>query len=157
MNISNEAKERLKTISWFSQVGNSLSNTDVILLNSKGFLQSIESIEWENTTLEARNEITGFLAKKYSVIYQEWNSLADDARNFVENIIIPSVPQINSIDMDLLFTNMKWELVNYLMEDAYKNKLRMPLFFSSLVSIYELGHIPCGWVGNWPKGQLVIY
>lgn len=157
MNISNEAKERLKIISWFSQVGNSLSNADIVLVNSNGFLQSIESIEWENTTLEARNEITGILAKKHSVVYQEWNTLADDARDFVENIIIPSVPQINDIDMELLFTNMKWDLVNYLMEDAYKNKLRIPLFFSSLVSIYELGHIPCGWVGSWPKGQLVVY
>lgn len=157
MNISNEAKERLKIISWFSQVGNSLSNADIVLVNSNGFLQSIESIEWENTTLEARNEITGVLAKKHSVVYQEWNTLADDARDFVENIITPSVPQINDIDMELLFTNMKWDLVNYLMEDAYKNKLRVPLFFSSIVSIYELGHIPCSWVGSWPKGQLVVY
>lgn len=97
------------------------------------------------------------MAKKHSVVYQEWNTLADDARDFVENIITPSVPQINDIDMELLFTNMKWDLVNYLMEDAYKIKLRVPLFFSSIVSIYELGHIPCGWVGSWPKGQLVVY
>lgn len=33
MNISNEAKERLKIISWFSQVGNSLSNADIALVN----------------------------------------------------------------------------------------------------------------------------
>jgi hypothetical protein len=52
--------------------------------------------------------------------------------------------------------NLKWNLVNYLLEDAYSNFLQEP-FFDGLINVYEAGHMPCGWSGTWPAGKLVIY
>jgi hypothetical protein len=32
-----------------------------------------------------------------------------------------------------------------------------PSFFASNAYWYVMGHFPCGWRGEFPKGQLVIY
>lgn len=157
MNISDFAKKRLEGINWFSSVSQEYNDSFYRVVSSDDFILSIQSDEWEDATLEARNEITGFLAKRHAMIYQDWNKLAEEARGFVENVIIPSVPNIDGVDMKIIFTNMKWDLVNYLLEDAYKDKLKQSLFFNELISVYENGHIPCGWDGVWPNGNLVIY
>jgi len=157
MKISSFAKERVKVIDWFNQLGTPPLQANYISVDQNNFIKSIESIEWENATLEARNEITGFLSTKHKIIFQNWNFLADEAKDFVENSIIPLIPSIDHIDMNIVLTNLKWDLVNYLIEDAYKDKLRMTLFFNNLLSIYESGHIPCGWDGQWPNGQLIVY
>ncbi|MEI7232017.1 hypothetical protein [Pectobacterium carotovorum] len=157
MSISDFAKKRLEGINWFSRVSQEYNDSFYRVVSFDDFILSIQSDEWEDATLEARNEITGFLAKRHTIIYQEWNKLAEEARGFVENIIIPSVPNIDGVDMKMIFTNMKWDLVNYLLEDSYKDKLKQSLFFNELVSVYEHGHIPCGWDGMWPNGNLVIY
>jgi hypothetical protein len=30
-------------------------------------------------------------------------------------------------------------------------------FFLELLTIYQAGHFPCGWQGEWPKGKLLLY
>ncbi|AFI89110.1 hypothetical protein EXT68_19640 [Pectobacterium parmentieri] len=157
MKISDCAKKRLKDIDWFANVSAAYDSAFYRVVNVNDFISSITSNEWENTTLEARNEITGFLARKHTVIYQEWNKLTREASGFVDESIIPLIPKINGVDMDVIFVNLKWDLVGYLVEDAYKDKLRSALFFNELTFIYERGHIPCGWDGVWPNGNLVIY
>ncbi|MDG0803648.1 hypothetical protein [Pectobacterium polaris] len=157
MNISDFAKKRLEGINWFCCVSQEYSDSFYRVVNLDDFIISIQSDEWENATLEASNEITGFLAKRHSVIYQEWNKLVKEAKFFVENTVIPSVPNVDRVDMKLIFINIKWDLVHYLLEDAYKDKLKQSLFFNELVCVYEHGHIPCGWDGVWPSGNLVIY
>ncbi|WP_252319564.1 MULTISPECIES: hypothetical protein [Symbiopectobacterium] len=107
--------------------------------------------------MEARNEITGFLASRHSTIYQQWDLLAGEARDYVESVIFPLVPSVDGVSMNVLQANIKWDLVSYLMEDVYKNKLRFNLFFDGLITVYETGYMPCGWAGEWPKGNLVIY
>jgi hypothetical protein len=47
--------------------------------------------------------------------------------------------------------------MHYLIEDAYKTKLKGELFFEKLITIYEKGYIPCGWSGEWPEGNLIVY
>ena len=157
MNISETAKERLAKISWLSQLGKSVDDGFYRVDDIGVFSKSLESDEWENVTLEARNEITGFLASKHSIVYQKWNLLAGEARDYVEGVILPLVPEVDGVSVNVLHANIKWDLVSYLMEDAYKDKLRFKLFFDGLITVYELGHMPCGWNGEWPKGNLVIY
>lgn len=157
ISISDLAKKRIEGIDWFNRVSQECNDSFYKVVNFDSFIILIQSDEWENATLDARNEITGFLAKKHSVINQNWNKLAEEAREFVENVIIPTVPNIDEVDMNMVLINVKWDLVNYLLEDAYKEKLKQPLFFYKLVSVYERGHIPCGWDGEWPNGSFIVY
>lgn len=157
VHLSGFAKNRLKSINWFNCVNQEYNVAFYRVVDFDEFIHSIQSHEWEDSTLEARNEITSFLAIKHSALYQNWNGLVKEASDFVDNVIISSVKDIAGADMDIIYINMKWDLVNYLIEDAYKEKLKKPLFFNELVFVYERGHIPCGWDGVWPNGNLVIY
>lgn len=84
MKISEKAKERLAGINWLSQLGKP-SGADIYQCASLDkFVLSLNGDSWESVTLEARNEITGYLASKNSGLYQQWNLLAVDASQFIE-------------------------------------------------------------------------
>jgi hypothetical protein len=157
MKISQLAIDRLNKINWFVNLGVATTLPSVIQAHSLSlFIKGLNSDEWENATLEAGNEITGYLAKKHTNKYQCWNSLVKEAKKIVENDIIPKItfPEFEKTSM---IENLKWDLVNYLLEDAYSSLLQEPFFFGGLINIYEAGHMPCGWSGTWPAGKLVIY
>lgn len=107
-------------------------------------------------TREAVNKVTGYLAKKHTNKYQYWNSLVKEAKNVVENDIIQQIIFPES-EKSSMIESLKWDLVNYLLEDAYSSLLREPFFFNGLINVYEAGYMPCGWSGIWPAGKLVIY
>ena len=157
MKISPLAIERLSKINWFVNIGVAVTLPGVIQAQSLSlFIKGLNSDEWESATLEAGNEITGHLAKKHTIKYQYWNSLVKDAKKVVENDIIPKIifPECEKGPMT---EKLKWDLVNYLLEDAYSSLLQEPFFFDGLINAYEAGHMPCGWSGTWPAGKLVIY
>ncbi|MBG6244496.1 hypothetical protein CS369_06220 [Candidatus Symbiopectobacterium sp. 'North America'] len=157
MKISRLAVDRLMNIQWFDHVGKpALLSSIRQVKNDSDFIEHIDSVKWENTTLEAGNEITGLLAIKYSDLYHNWNPLVKEAKKILDGEIIPSIKS-DLISHEIILNNVKWDLVNYLMEDVYKDKLKFDLFFYGLITVYESGHIPCGWDGEWPKGNLVIY
>lgn len=157
MKISWLAIYRLNNINWFVNLGVATTLTGVIQVQSFSlFIKGLNSDEWERATLAAGNEITGYLAKKHTNKYQYWNSLVKEAKNVVENDIIPKITFPESVKGSMTET-LKWDLVNYLLEDAYSNFLQEPFFFDGLINVYEAGHMPCGWSGTWPAGKLVIY
>lgn len=157
MKISRLAVDRLMKIKWLNSVGKpTLLSSVRQVKNDNDFIVHINSMQWENTTLEAGNKISGFLARSYFNLYHNWNPLVREAKNILGNEIIPITSSV-LISNEMVINNIKWDLVNYLLEDAYKDKLRFKLFFDELVNVYESGHIPCGWDGEWPEGNLVIY
>lgn len=157
MKISQLAIDRLNKINWFVNLGMATTLPGVIQTKSLSlFIKGLKSDEWESSTLEAGNEITGFLAKKHTSKYQYWNSLVKDAKKVVENDIIPKIIFPES-EKGSMTENLKWDLVNYLLEDAYSSLLHEPFAFEGLINVYEAGHMPCGWSGTWPAGKLVIY
>ncbi|EOI5727223.1 hypothetical protein ACMS09_000616 [Cronobacter malonaticus] len=157
MKINQAAIDRLLRINWLENVGKDLHISGTVRIdNIIDFENSLQSEEWENTSLEARNDITGFLAKKHSNSFLEWNKLADIAADIIENKIIPQIPIVAG-NQEVLLSNIKWDLLNYFLEDAYGSYLNKPFFFENLINIYEKGHIPCGWDGLWPQGNLIIY
>lgn len=158
MKISKLATDRLLKINWFSNFGKKTSMSDVVLATSLIDAGNyLADPEWENVTLEESNEISGYLAAKHTTVFQDWNDVAKEAKLFFENDIKPKLTHLNDFDNMLLHQCIEWDVLHYLIEDFYSGKLKMPLFFDKLISIYECGHIPCGWVGNWSKGHLVIY
>lgn len=158
MNINRDACDRLNKIKWFSSIGERYAMPNVKLAaSSDAANEYLSSSEWENVTLEESNNISGYLSAKHSIIFQEWNKLAKEAKEFLKYELIKSIPQLNCFDNKLLLQCLEWDVVHYLIEDTYKDKLKKPLFFNSLMIIYESGHIPCGWDGEWPEGNLVIY
>lgn len=70
MKISQLAIDRLNKINWFVNLGMATTLLGVIQTKSLSlFIKGLKSDEWESATLEAGNEITGFLAKKHTSKY----------------------------------------------------------------------------------------
>ena len=145
--------ERLLRIDWFANIGKPASLAGVRQIDRGELGSSLASDAWEATTLEARNAITGRLARLHPAQYQAWNELAGQAKTALQPLWqkLPVALADNATLADL-----QWILHAYLMEAAYREVLLQPLFFDSLIQVYEAGHVPCGWDGEWPNGQLVI-
>lgn len=153
MQIPAAAIERLLRIDWFANIGKPASLADVRQIDQGELGSSLASDAWEATTLEARNAITGRLARLHPGQYQAWNKLAGQAKIALRPLW-PTLPVARADNAAL--ADLQWILHAYLMEAAYREALVAPLFFDSLIEVYEAGYIPCGWDGQWPNGQLVI-
>jgi hypothetical protein len=67
MKISQLAIDRLNKINWFVNLGKATTLPVVLQAQSLSlFIKSLNSDEWESATLEAVNEITGYLAIKHT-------------------------------------------------------------------------------------------
>lgn len=81
MKISQLAIDRLNKINWFVNLGKVTTLPVVLQAQSLSlFIKSLNSDECESATLEAVNEITGYLAIKHTKKYQYWNSLVKEAK-----------------------------------------------------------------------------
>ncbi|MEW5289573.1 hypothetical protein ABW286_10345 [Erwinia papayae] len=158
MKLQQLSMDRILNVNWFSDIGRPIpQNSYLQAQNLKAAEMSLGSPEWENATLEESNKITGYLSVKEIIIFQEWNNLIKSAKVFFKNNILTLVPDLDGFDNILMKQCIEWDIVHYLVEDAYKDKLKSDLFFSELLSVYESGHIPCGWNGKWPSGQLIVF
>ncbi|KAB0546974.1 hypothetical protein F7R01_19035 [Pseudomonas argentinensis] len=153
MQIPAAAIERLLRIDWFANIGKPASLAGVRQIDHGELGSSLTSDAWEATTLEARNAITARLARLHPSRYQAWNDLAGQAKTALRPIW-QKLPV--ALADDAALADLQWILHAYLMEAAYSRQLAAPLFFASLVRVYEAGHVPCGWDGEWPAGRLVI-
>lgn len=116
---------------------------------------------WEDTELEARNELTAFLARHYPSEDRHWNDITMAAREFVDGSFTPrfrvAVRKRFGEPPKVVVDSMKWDVLAAIMEDTYSD-LKPPGFFSKLLTLYESGHFPCGWEnGIYPAGRLVVF
>ena len=72
-----EVLERVAAISWLSEAGRPFSGSGARQITYKQEAVSlITAPKWDDFRLEMRNETTGFLAKRWSKNYTEWNDSA---------------------------------------------------------------------------------
>jgi hypothetical protein len=51
---------------------------------------------------------------------------------------------------------MRRVLVHACVEQEYADVVA-PAFFSRLAEWYLRGHYPCGWLGDYPDGKIMVY
>jgi hypothetical protein len=122
--------------------------------------ESCASQDWSTVELQAQNQLTRWLDRNDRENYQRWNDLVDD---FKKSILQPLQrerwePFQKEHGLAKSFVDsVRWDLLGALMENAYLGNSHRCFFFLELLSIYEAGHFPCGWVGEWPEGKLLVY
>lgn len=114
----------------------------------------IAAPDWENWTLERRNELTAFLSDRFPARDAEWSAIACMARRIVDEEIAPASARALTDLPPAATAALTWDVANALMEAAYRD-CRPPLFFTHLVEVYRAGHLPVGW--DTERGALVIY
>ena len=99
----------------------------------------------------------GYLYNKISLKEQkEWNFIAEEGRYFINQKIIPVIPEIEGINKDCLINDISWNLLHFIIEEHYKKKKIIKThFFRELFEIYRLGHLPCGW-NDYPNGKIIV-
>lgn len=165
MSISQQIKDRIRAIDWCSNCGNVIDN-QLDWNIGINYVQSWEEAEqkyteisWEEKTLEARNELTGFLYNKHRNEYLKWNNITKEAKAFIEEEVLPKIKKVQEDNqLDNIFIDcIKWDILGALMEDAYKRCNKRPIFFLNLLDIYERGNFPCGWIENNEGEAIIIF
>ena len=161
MVISSEIEGTLKRIPWFSRCGVS-EEVEIVLPYSlvstwQSALDALSDPAWEGATAEAQGDLTGRLTKKCPRLYQEWNTLVSEADKLVADHVMPSALKIQaSQGLPKLFLDcVEWDIGLAVMEHSYA-KYSPHEFFRTLLKVYEKGHFPCGWDGEWPNGTLLV-
>ncbi|WP_017348345.1 hypothetical protein [Pantoea sp. A4] len=158
MNIEKKSLDRIRNINWFSSVGEPVHILDGLLISDPIMAaHELSQPSWEDTTLEASNSISSYISMKYPSIFQGWNNVAKEAKHFFDSEVSLNIPKLDGFDGELVIQCIGWDVVHYFIEDFYKDKISGGLFFNRLISIYETGHLPCGFDGEWPLGRVMIY
>ncbi|WP_340399400.1 hypothetical protein [Paenibacillus sp. FSL H8-0079] len=164
MKINKEIFDRIDSIHWFTNCGTPIAQgsikQSIVLID--GWVQAekwYSATSWEHTTLEARNTLTEFLHRKYPNQDAEWNKKVEDAKGYIDSSLSAKLHSYkDQYQLDHIFVDcVKWDVLHAIMEFAYTDCKRLPHFFLDLLQIYENGHFPCGWEGDYPNGKLVVY
>ncbi len=114
------------------------------------------SPEWEDLTLERRNELSGLVAVKLQHRGSEWNKCARAFRLFFDENLAPIVSErlvAARLSPDLLKC-VAWDIVSYMQELNYSDIRRLG-FYGDLWHAYRRGEFPCGWSGAYPNGTVI--
>ena len=114
----------------------------------------IAAPEWENWTLERRNDLSAFLSDPFPSRDAEWSTIARMARRIVDEEVAPASALALADLPPAASAALAWDVANALMEAAYRD-CRPPLFFTHLMEVYRVGHLPVGWDAG--RGVLVIF
>jgi len=155
---------RVRMIPWFARCGQSL-DLDLTMPTERvadwpTAIASCKGPAWENVELEARNQLTLWLHLNDHTEYQKWNDIvlahkASVVNPLVEQTVVP-YQEKHGLDIALVHS-VQWDMLGALMENSYLGNGHKAFFFLELLMVYEAGHFPCGWVGEWPQGTLLVY
>lgn len=112
---------------------------------------------WNNVKLDARGDLTSFLAHHHRERNRAWNQITGELRPRVLELCTPICEAAvrTQEHQKSLLAAVSWDLLAAGMEYEYAD-LRPPGLYDRLVSIYEVGRFPCGWRGDYPEGSLEI-
>lgn len=154
----------LATIEWFSSVGRDDMSIERSLAIPARRVPSIatarESIsapEWEAVTADAAGRLTSWLHSRCKAEYQQWNDLVRQVKVALDAEVLPKARAFAATSGigDILVDCVAWDVLNGVMELTYA-RCRPPAFFAHLLDVYKVGHLPCGWEGEWPVGKLLF-
>jgi len=153
--------ERLEQLPWLQNCGQPLP-PGISALRAASWAEAQEScasLKWENVGLDAKGEITELLSRKRCREYEDWNKIAAAGRKWAAEFLKPLVETVATREgfSDEVYVCMRWDVIGMIHAHAYE-RFRVPTFYSKTIfGIYAAGHFPCGFDGDWPSGQLVVY
>jgi hypothetical protein len=164
LEISEDMVNRINNINFFHNCGNVLNYDSSMNIKYVESWKAAESYytdpNWETTTLEAGNRLTVYLSKNYPNLYnQKWNEIVRSAKSSIIKEMLPALVEYTEKHLlnSELIESVKWDILSAVMEYVYKDYSKEHTFFLTLLEIYEAGNFPCGWIGTWPEGSLVVY
>lgn len=153
---------KLKDVDWYSRVGNPTKDDRVrqVLSWEEAIALDVER-DWENTTLQAANEVRHSIQAASWAEYHSWNEVVGFLKLELEPIWhhmnIASERQTNARSQyKQIRASTRWDILHWGIESEF-SEFNPPGFFSQLGEWYIRGHFPCGWHGKYPGGNLIVF
>lgn len=147
-----KAVERLQAIRWLADLGMqsklSLSGHPTRQVSADEARKSVVSNAWKDLQQGAVGDLQGFLFRTDRDQHRQWNEFSREIRSVLEPTFgeVQDALAKHAIPASAM-PIVKTQLSMYCMEARF-SELHPPMFFTHLVTIYEAGHLPCGWVGK---------
>ena len=161
MIIEKEFVETILNCQWLQRCGQ-IDNLgfDVEYLSSKRDVEkNINATKWENICLERKGDFTTYLLKNHKAQYNKyWN---EEVRRIKEQYISKISEKVNialtnsDLSVDIL-DDIKMNILSIFMLEYYSEYYSSD-FYNKMMKIYLAGHLPCGWIGEYPNGKFIVY
>ncbi len=121
-------------------------------------IESCSTLDWENLTLEAANQLRERIREKSKERFNQWNMICEIVKSFSDALVndkIRGIMESNNIP-EIFHRCVRWDILHLCMEAEYADIVK-PSFFAALSFYYYNGHFPCGYSGTFPKGRFVVF
>ncbi len=160
---ADELRARLARVPWCARCGRGPTELDLpfptLWLSTWQEAQArMSSTSWVNAQLEASNELTVWLHRNARDDYRSWNERVGRVKAGLVAELEP-VWKRRQEELGLgprLVSGLQQIVVGAAMELDYLSFGHPARFFLSLLPVLEAGHLPCGWKGRWPRGELTL-
>ena len=129
------------------------------LTDRERIVKNFNGVKWENTRIDARNEVTSYLSLNQP---NQFNGVWNKRVDMVKEQFLPKIKEIYSakvIELELperVSNAIDWDVLNIIVISSYREYI-MSNLYNNLLDIYTSGHLPCGWHGRYPKGVIMVY
>lgn len=155
---------RLAAIDWFAHCGEAmtadLSMETERILDWPSAIAASKEPAWEDAKIEAQNQLTLWLHLHDRANYRKWNEITRAHKGSLVDPLMEEKIRAFQTDhqLDIKFAHsVRWDILAALMENSYLSSGHRSFFYSELFLVYETGHFPCGWIGEWPQGKLRVF
>lgn len=150
--------EQLQNVEWFRNVGKVDVALATVVSSWDEAMTHCDSLEWENLTLAAANQLRRQIRQVSNERYQKWNAIVDDTHKYLVPLVAEKCQKVIAMHhLPKQFLDaVNWDIGHLLMEAEYSDIVR-PAFFAGNAYWYVAGHFPCGWEGQHPNGRPIIY
>jgi len=146
-------------IDWFANAGCSIPEEIGDSAAAKSWIDACNrcGTNWEDVVTEARSDLTMHLNRECKAEFEKWNSVIASIKQELSEPWQRMRDKVSELGLPSVVADcVEWDTMHALAEERFR-EWHPPAFFSRLLKVYEAGHFPCGWNGEWPNGQLVIY
>jgi hypothetical protein len=150
--------DELRGSVWFFAVGQPVDGPLVALKSWDEAIASCRSEKWGNLQLEAANRYREAVLSRSRQRYELWNVIAEEMRTVIVPLVdLKAGSTIEAFKLPKVFRDtVEWDMLHLCMESELAD-VYPPGFFASQAFWYVRGHFPCGWNGEFPEGDLVLY
>lgn len=163
---------------WFSSMGKPIQEDVIQPRSFEEALEYQDSHDWIDAWAEVSNQFRYCIRHQVSEIkLKEWQVRANLIDNTYPTIHFPQISMLDTLTADVRtayiwfgleieYTELCFpESFPYDLDNLYHHHniiLEVPVFppkpFATTIAYwYMRGHFPCGWIGGYPYGKLVVY
>lgn len=109
--------------------------------------------------MDKKGDFTTYLFKNHKAEYNKyWN---DEVETIKEQYLSKITEKVNmalinsGLSVDIL-DDINMNLLSIFMLEYYSEYYSCD-FYNKMLKIYLAGHLPCGWIGEYPDGKFIVY